>query len=122
MLCWCFQPVAAGSGIPQIKCFLNGVKIPYVVRIKTLICKVVGVILSVAGGLAIGKVRTGMYRTCTCSCMYKLVRVDRSFRKHFSFVTLLLQEGPMIHAGSVIAAGVSQGRSTSFRLDCRVSD
>lgn len=29
-----FQPVAAGSGIPQIKCFLNGVKIPHVVRLK----------------------------------------------------------------------------------------
>ena len=50
------QPVAAGSGIPQIKCFLNGVKIPYVVRLKTLICKVVGVICSVVGGLSIGKV------------------------------------------------------------------
>lgn len=25
-------PVAAGSGIPQIKCFLNGVRIPGVVR------------------------------------------------------------------------------------------
>ena len=48
--------MAAGSGIPQIKCFLNGVKIPHVVRIKTLFCKVVGVIMSVAGGLAIGKV------------------------------------------------------------------
>lgn len=34
--CWrpSFQPVAAGSGIPQIKCFLNGVKIPHVVRLK----------------------------------------------------------------------------------------
>ena len=51
------QPVAAGSGIPQIKCFLNGIKIPHVVRIKTLACKVVGVIMSVVGGLAIGKVR-----------------------------------------------------------------
>lgn len=51
-----FQPVAAGSGIPQIKCYLNGVKIPHVVRIKTLVCKAVGVIASVVGGLAIGKV------------------------------------------------------------------
>ena len=50
------QPVAAGSGIPQIKCFLNGVKIPYVVRLKTLVCKVIGVICSVVGGLSIGKV------------------------------------------------------------------
>ena len=48
--------MAAGSGIPQIKCFLNGIKVPRVVRIKTLFCKFVGVILSVAGGLAIGKV------------------------------------------------------------------
>lgn len=29
-----FQPIAAGSGIPQIKCYLNGVKIPRVVRLK----------------------------------------------------------------------------------------
>ena len=41
----------------------------------------VGVIFSVAGGLACGK------------------------------------EGPMIHAGAVVAAGVSQGRSTTFNKD-----
>ncbi|XP_066926513.1 H(+)/Cl(-) exchange transporter 7-like [Clytia hemisphaerica] len=75
------EPVAAGSGIPQIKCYLNGVKIPHVVRIKTLITKVVGVVFSVAGGLAVGK------------------------------------EGPMIHTGAVIAAGISQGRSTTFGRD-----
>ncbi|XP_070580621.1 H(+)/Cl(-) exchange transporter 7-like [Ptychodera flava] len=77
-------PVAAGSGIPQIKCYLNGVKVPYVVRIKTLITKVLGVTLSVVGGLCIGK------------------------------------EGPMIHSGAVIAAGVSQGKSTTFKADCRM--
>lgn len=50
------EPVAAGSGIPQVKCYLNGIKIPRVVRIKTLIVKIVGVITSVVGGLAAGKV------------------------------------------------------------------
>lgn len=75
------EPVAIGSGIPQIKCYLNGVLVPHVVRLKTLFCKVVGVIFSVAGGLACGK------------------------------------EGPMIHAGAVVAAGVSQGRSTTFNKD-----
>lgn len=78
------EPVAAGSGIPQIKCFLNGVKIPHVVRIKTLVTKVTGVVFSVAGGLVVGK------------------------------------EGPMIHTGAVIAAGVSQGRSTTFNRDFHV--
>ncbi|KAM8961123.1 H(+)/Cl(-) exchange transporter 7 isoform 2-T2 [Pelodytes ibericus] len=78
------EPVAAGSGIPQIKCFLNGVKIPHVVRLKTLVVKVAGVILSVAGGLAVGK------------------------------------EGPMIHSGAVVAAGISQGRSTSLKKDFKI--
>ncbi|KAG7504981.1 H(+)/Cl(-) exchange transporter 7 isoform X1 [Solea senegalensis] len=79
-----FEPIAAGSGIPQIKCYLNGVKIPRVVRLKTLVVKVAGVICSVVGGLAVGK------------------------------------EGPMIHSGAVVAAGVSQGRSTSLKRDFKI--
>ncbi|XP_050723076.1 H(+)/Cl(-) exchange transporter 7-like isoform X2 [Eriocheir sinensis] len=75
------EPVSAGSGIPQVKCYLNGVKVPRVVRIKTLMSKAVGVTFSVLGGLAVGK------------------------------------EGPMIHSGAVIAAGVSQGKTTSFKHD-----
>ena len=58
--------------------YLNGIKIPGVVRLKTLLCKTVGVTFSVAGGLCVGK------------------------------------EGPMIHSGAVVAAGVSQGKSTSL--------
>ncbi|MEE6525130.1 hypothetical protein FKM82_024948, partial [Ascaphus truei] len=44
------QPVAAGSGIPEIKCYLNGVKVPGVVRLRTLVCKALGVLFSVSGG------------------------------------------------------------------------
>eukprot|EP01121_Diplochlamys_sp_Union-15-3_P020966 TRINITY_DN8354_c0_g1_i2.p1 TRINITY_DN8354_c0_g1~~TRINITY_DN8354_c0_g1_i2.p1 ORF type:complete len:780 (-),score=126.87 TRINITY_DN8354_c0_g1_i2:81-2165(-) len=77
----CFiEPVAGGSGISEIKCYLNGVKIPRILRFKTLLVKSIGVTLSVSGGLAAGK------------------------------------EGPMIHTGSIIAAGVSQGKSTSFPI------
>ncbi|XP_044524610.1 chloride transport protein 6 [Gracilinanus agilis] len=66
------EPVAAGSGIPEIKCYLNGVKVPGIVRLRTLACKVLGVLFSVAGGLFVGK------------------------------------EGPMIHSGAVVGAGLPQ--------------
>ncbi|EDW09284.1 H(+)/Cl(-) exchange transporter 7 [Drosophila mojavensis] len=78
------EPITAGSGIPQVKSYLNGVKIPRIVRVKTLAVKSIGVITSVVGGLAGGK------------------------------------EGPMIHAGAVVAAGISQGKSTTFVKDFHV--
>ena len=80
----CVQPVAAGSGIPQIKCYLNGLNVPLVMRGKTMLTKAIGVVLAVSGGLAVGK------------------------------------EGPMIHTGSAIAAGLSQGRVKLFNYSTRL--
>ncbi|EGD74244.1 H(+)/Cl(-) exchange transporter 7 [Salpingoeca rosetta] len=83
MVCF-IAPIAAGSGIPEVKCYLNGIKMPEVVRLKTLVTKAIGVMFAVSGGMTIGK------------------------------------EGPMIHSGAVVAAGLSQGKSTSIRwLDTR---
>uniref|UniRef100_A0A671QKK9 Chloride channel protein n=1 Tax=Sinocyclocheilus anshuiensis TaxID=1608454 RepID=A0A671QKK9_9TELE len=74
-----FSPVAAGSGIPEIKSYLNGVKIPGIVRLRTFICKVTGVLFAVAGGLFVGK------------------------------------EGPMIHSGAILGAGLPQFQSITFK-------
>lgn len=77
--CLClFEPAAAGSGIPEIKAYLNGVNLDSVVRLRVLYTKVLGMCLSVASGLPLGK------------------------------------EGPMIHAGSIIGATVSQGNTITF--------
>jgi chloride channel 7 len=80
VLCW-IEPAAAGSGIPEIKSYLNGIYLERVVRLRVLIAKVVGMCFSVAAGLPLGK------------------------------------EGPMIHAGSIVGAAVSQGKSITFGFD-----
>ncbi|KAG5178539.1 chloride channel protein 7 [Tribonema minus] len=49
------EPLCAGSGIPDIKCFLNGINLLGVVKPKALVCKVVGIMFAVAGGLPAGK-------------------------------------------------------------------
>ena len=67
-----FAPPAAGSGVPDVKALLNGVRIPGILSFRTFAVKVLGVIFGVASGLAMGP------------------------------------EGPMIHAGAIIASGVSQ--------------
>lgn len=53
--CVWIEPVSAGSGIPEVKCYLNGIDIPRVGDLKTLVCKVLGVICSVSAGLPVGK-------------------------------------------------------------------
>jgi hypothetical protein len=48
-------PLAAGSGLPQIKALLNGCHMPGVTQLHTLVCKVIGTTLIVASGLPLGK-------------------------------------------------------------------
>eukprot|EP01064_Diplonema_japonicum_P027922 TRINITY_DN4169_c2_g1_i1.p1 TRINITY_DN4169_c2_g1~~TRINITY_DN4169_c2_g1_i1.p1 ORF type:complete len:844 (+),score=161.06 TRINITY_DN4169_c2_g1_i1:68-2533(+) len=49
------EPLAAGSGIPEVKCYLNGIRIYRVVRLRTLLAKATGILFSVASGLPCGK-------------------------------------------------------------------
>jgi len=75
------EPAAAGSGIPEIKAYLNGINLNKSVRVKVLVSKVLGMCFSCASGLPLGK------------------------------------EGPMIHAGSIVGAAVSQGKTITFGFD-----
>mmetsp|Transcript_38887 Transcript_38887/g.153766 ORF Transcript_38887/g.153766 Transcript_38887/m.153766 type:complete len:658 (+) Transcript_38887:329-2302(+) len=49
------SPLAAGSGIPEIKSYLNGVKLPGLTKFRTMIAKGVGVCLSIASGYVCGR-------------------------------------------------------------------
>ncbi|KNA17897.1 hypothetical protein SOVF_075890 isoform B [Spinacia oleracea] len=50
-----FAPAAAGSGIPEIKGYLNGIDVHGILLFRTLVGKIFGSIGSVGGGLALGK-------------------------------------------------------------------
>jgi chloride channel 7 len=73
-----FAPAAAGSGIPEIKAYLNGIDTPGILLFRTLVGKILGSIGSVGGGLALGKegplVHTGaciasvLGQVCSTAC------------------------------------------------------
>ncbi|XP_052198804.1 putative chloride channel-like protein CLC-g isoform X2 [Diospyros lotus] len=46
---------AAGSGIPEVKAYLNGVDAPGIFSLRTLVVKIVGSVLAVSSSLVIGK-------------------------------------------------------------------
>jgi Voltage gated chloride channel len=52
LLCIMVAPAAVGSGIPEIKAYLNGVRMKRFASLRLFIAKVVGTILSVSSGLA----------------------------------------------------------------------
>jgi chloride channel 7 len=80
-----FAPAAAGSGIPEIKAYLNGIDTPGILLFRTLVGKILGSIGSVGGGLALGKegplVHTGaciasvLGQVCSTSCHGRLLYV-----------------------------------------------
>ncbi|KAK4481952.1 hypothetical protein RD792_012865 [Penstemon davidsonii] len=48
-------PEAAGSGIPEVKAYLNGVDAPAIFSLRTLLVKIIGSICAVSSSLNIGK-------------------------------------------------------------------
>ncbi|CAA6661458.1 unnamed protein product [Spirodela intermedia] len=48
-------PAAGGSGIPEVKAYLNGVDAPEILSFRTLVVKIIGSILAVSSSLHIGK-------------------------------------------------------------------
>ncbi|XP_021772662.1 chloride channel protein CLC-c-like [Chenopodium quinoa] len=54
-LCAFLAPAAAGSGIPEVKAYLNGVDAPSILAPSTLFVKIFGSVLGVSAGFVVGK-------------------------------------------------------------------
>ncbi|KAJ6796043.1 putative chloride channel-like protein CLC-g [Iris pallida] len=60
-----FAPSAAGSGIPEVMAYLNGVDAPDALSLRTLLVKVVGCVAAVSSSLHVGKAGP-MVHTAAC--------------------------------------------------------
>ena len=49
-----FEPHTAADGVAEIKAFINGTHVKHFLRLRTIIAKVVGTILTAASGLTAG--------------------------------------------------------------------
>lgn len=106
-----FAPAAAGSGIPEIKGYLNGVDMPGILLTRTLVGKLLGSIGSVAGGLALGKegplVHTG-------ACLAAFIGQGGSTHYHLNFKWLRLFANDRDRR-DMVTCGAAAGAAAAFR-------
>jgi chloride channel 7 len=77
ILCLYLAPEAIGSGIPEVKAYLNGVRVKRFASMRLFFVKIVGTIASVSSGLAVGPegplVHIGAILGASCSKISNLI-------------------------------------------------
>lgn len=73
-------PAAAGSGIPEVKAYLNGIDAPEIFSFRTLVVKISGCIAAVSSSLHVGKAGPMLHTT---SCIAALLGQVGSRCKRF---------------------------------------
>ncbi|CAA3028164.1 chloride channel CLC-d isoform X2 [Olea europaea subsp. europaea] len=106
-----FAPAAAGSGIPEIKGYLNGIDTHGILLFRTLIGKIFGSIGSVGGGLALGKegplVHTG-------ACIASLLGQGGTTKYHLSSRWLQVFRSERDRR-DLVTCGCAAGVAAAFR-------
>ncbi|MBA0655007.1 hypothetical protein Goklo_007532 [Gossypium klotzschianum] len=105
-LCAFIAPAAAGSGIPEVKAYLNGVDAYSILAPSTLFVKVnvIGIV-------------SQYLRRFLSPVIYYLFIFGSIFGVAAGFV--VGKEGPMVHTGSCIASLIGQGGSRKYHLTWR---
>jgi chloride channel 2 len=93
-----FSPEADGSGIPEVKAILSGVDLPKYLTLKTLICKIFGLICC-SGALSIGKEGPHAHLAAILSKQTLDFKAFQSLKTHPGIQTRIMEAS--------IAAGVS---------------
>ena len=94
-----FAPEAAGSGIPEVMGYLNGVHIRRLLKTRTLLAKMWGTVLAVSAGFVVGP------GECSNGAVPSTLS-DQPFPS---------TEGPLIHSGAIIGSMLTRGHRACAR-------
>ena len=93
-----FAPEADGSGIPEVKSIISGVDMPKYLTLKTLVCKIFGLICC-SGALSIGKEGPHAHLAAIIATQMMRLKNFKKLKTHPGLKTLILEAS--------VAAGVS---------------
>lgn len=104
-------PAATGSGIPEVKAYLNGVDAPGIFTVQTLFVKIIGSITAVSSSLLIGKAGPMVH---TGACVAALVGQGGSKRYGLSWKWLQFFKNDRDRR-DLITCGSAAGMAAAFR-------
>lgn len=117
-----FAPYAAGSGISEIKCIIAGFVMKGFLSATTLSIKSIGLPLSIASGLSVGKEGPSVhYAVCTGNVISRFFnKYRRNAAKTREILTASAGTGVAVAFGSPIG-GVLFSLEVSLSQDCQGS-
>ncbi|KAJ2845378.1 hypothetical protein IWW36_004803, partial [Coemansia brasiliensis] len=100
-----YAPYAAGQGIAEIKTIMSGYMMRRFLGLRTLCIKCVGVVLSVASGLSLGKEGTMVHIACCCGNIYSRIfrKIKRNEVKRRELLSAASAAGISVALGAPIA-------------------
>lgn len=110
-LCAFIAPAAAGSGIPEIKAYLNGVDAQNILAPSTLFVKIFGSILGVSAGFVVGKEGPMVH---TGACIASLLGQGGSRKYHLTCTWLRFFKNDRDRR-DMITCGAAAGVAAAFR-------
>lgn len=110
-LCAYVAPAAAGSGIPEVKAYLNGVDAHSILAPSTLFVKIFGSILGVSAGFVVGKEGPMVH---TGACIASLLGQGGSRKYHLTWSGLRYFKNDRDRR-DLITCGAAAGVAAAFR-------
>lgn len=110
-LCAYIAPAAAGSGIPEVKAYLNGIDAHSILAPSTLFVKIFGSIFGVSGGFVVGKEGPMVH---TGACIASLLGQGGSRKYHLTWKWLRYFKNDRDRR-DLITCGAAAGVAAAFR-------